>query len=259
VVTAEHAIARDEDISLILPDGRAAKAELAGRDPGSDIAVLRYEANGANSLPVGQDVPRAGSLVLAVGRATDGGTAATLGIVSVSGGPWTTWRGGKLDSLLRLDMRLYPTCSGSAVISTDGKLVGLATAGLTRTLPAAVPVATLDRVVRELLETGHVRRGYLGVGVQPVRLPQSLISTNNLDSRYGLIVITVEPDSGAEASGILVGDILLKLNETKLTGPDDLQSALAGIAPGTAADVHLLRGGVLSTLKLTVGQRPTRV
>jgi S1-C subfamily serine protease len=251
IVTAEHTVSREEDIPVTFGDGKTVKAELAGRDPGSDIAVLRYEDGFApEPLPRAGAVPRAGSLVLSVGRATDGNTAATFGIVSVSGGPWTTWRGGKLDALLRLDVRLYPTCSGSALIDVDGKLAGLATAGLTRTLPAAVPVATLDRVVRELIEMGQVRRGYLGVGVQRVVLPQ------HLGSQKGLIVITTEAGGPAEKAGILIGDILVRMNSGKLEEPTDLHAALSGIAPGTAVDMHILRGGTPVTVRVTVGDRP---
>jgi S1-C subfamily serine protease len=194
-------------------------------------------------------VPRAGSVVLAVGRATDGKTAATMGIISVSGGAWNTWRGGKLDHLLRLDMRLYPTASGSAVIAPDGMLIGIATAGLTRTLPAAVPASTVDRVVREVLATGRVRRGYLGVGVQPVVLP---------DAQRGLIVLSTEPGSAAVAAGVLVGDILVALNGSVLNDPGDLHAVLAGLAPGATAEARLVRGGTPVVVQVQIGERPQR-
>jgi S1-C subfamily serine protease len=248
IVTAEHTLARDEDITVTLGDGRTLPAELAGRDAGSDLAVLRCDAAASpQPLRTAAAMPAAGSLILAVGRATDGQTAATMGIVSVSGGPWNTWRGGKLDHLLRLDIRLYPTCSGGAVITADGSLAGIATVALTRTLPAAVPVRTIERSVRELLETGRIRRGYLGVGVQPVTLS---------DGQAGLIVLSVEPGSAAAQAGVIIGDVLIEVGGSSIREPGELQAVLAGLAPGTAADARLIRGGSPVSLQVTVGQRP---
>lgn len=248
VVTAEHTLARDEDITVTLSDGRTLAAELAGRDSGTDIAVLRT-GDGASPPPLlpAPAVPPAGALILVVGRATDGKTAGTMGIVSVSGGAWNTWRGGKLDHLLRLDIRLYPTCSGAAVITADGTLAGMATAALTRTLPAAVPVATIDRVVREILESGRVRRGYLGVGVQPVTLSSG---------QHGLIVLSAEPGSAAAGAGIIIGDVLVELGGARVSDPAELQSALAGLAPGAATEARLVRGGAQVALQVIIGQRP---
>lgn len=259
VVTAEHTIAREEDITVILSDGQELPAELVGRDAGTDLAVLRFTANSSPQLlKAASSPPKVGSLVLALGRATDGATAASLGIVSVSSGEWTTWRGGKLDATIRLDIRLYPTGSGSAVIAPDGSLIGIATSGLTRTLPAAIPAVTADRVVREILETGHVRRGYLGVGLQPVRIPDHLVSAQGLKTGRGLIVLSAEAGGPAEKSGILVGDILLALDGQPVDDLGHLQSRLTGIAPGASAKADLLRGGVPVSLNVTLGQRPAR-
>jgi S1-C subfamily serine protease len=146
-------------------------------------------------------------------------------------------------------MRLYPTGSGSAVVTTDGTRIGIATAGLTRTLPAAIPAVTIERVVREVLATGRVRRGYLGVGVQPVVLP---------DAQRGLILLSTEAGSAAAAAGLLVGDILTALNGSAVNDPGDLQAILAGLTPGTTAEARVIRGGAPAVLQIQIGDRPQR-
>ena len=244
IVTADHAVRRDEDIPVILPDGRRASAELAGRDPGTDIAVLRVQGGSAPPLEASRAL-RAGDLVVAVGR-HEPGVLASLGMVGTAGGPWKTWRGGYVDSLLRLDMGAYPRASGSALIDSGGRFAGMLTTGLTRTAPVAIPAATIDRVAAELLEHGRVARGYLGVGLQPIPLPR--------EQRTGVIVLSVEPDGPAERAGIFVGDIIVEINGQPVTDTDDVQTALRG-SIGKVLPVVILRGGAPATVSVTVGER----
>src|SRR5580692_8628709 len=170
IVTAEHSIRREEEIAVTLPDGKNAPATLVGIDAGTDIAVLKVDAEGT---PVEQAkaAPTPGNLVFTVGRALDSGVNATMGIVSAVSGSWRTWRGGRLDRYIRLDLTLYPASSGGLVVNTTGGALGIATPALSRIAGVAIPASTIDRVASEILTRGHVARGYLGVGLQPVELP----------------------------------------------------------------------------------------
>ncbi len=252
IVTAGHAIRRDEEIAIILPDGNRTAAELVGRDPDTDIAVLRVESTVAPSFVTAPPL-RTGEIVIAVGRHQPGVLAA-MGIVSTAGGPWKTWRGGQLESLLRLDIGAYPRSSGSAVIDTQGRFAGMLTMGLTRTASVAVPAATISRVAAELLEYGRVARGYLGVGLQPILLPALLAKLLNREQRSAVIVLSVEPDGPAEHAGINIGDVIAEINQIPVNDTDDLHSALRGMI-GKELPVVILRGGARTEVRVKVGER----
>jgi len=244
VVTAEHSIKRDDDLSVILPDGRKAAATLAGRDSGTDLAVLRIDATENGRVEPAASV-KTGNLVLAVGRSPEIGVSATMGVVSAVGGPWSTWRGGRLDQYIRLDVSIYPGSSGGAVIDTDGRLIGIATSALSRTAGVAIPAATVERVAGELLSKGRIARGYLGVGLQPVQLKTS----------GGLIVLTAEPGGPADRAGVLVGDVLVALDGKPVEDVRDLQSALGSDSVGKTVQATLVRGGQTTALPIVVGER----
>lgn len=246
IVTAEHSLRRDEEIRVGLADGRTIAVELAGRDPGTDLAVLRVEAGSLPTLgSARQNEPKTGNIVLAVGRHRDIGVCAAMGIVSVVGPGYQTWRGGKLDSFLRLDLELYPGCSGALVVDSTGQAIGVASSVHSRIAPVAVPAATVDRVASELSKRGYVARGYLGVGMQPVALPDGA----------GLIVVSVEKDSPAAKAGFVIGDILLALNGNALRDTRDVQTFLAGDNIGKSVAASILRGGERREIPLTVGER----
>lgn len=252
IVTADHAIRRDEEIPVILPDGSRVTAELAGRDPGSDIAVLRVPGTKASALTAASAL-RTGEIVLAVGR-HEPGVLAAMGIVSTAGGPWMNWRGGQLDSLLRLDIGAYPRSSGSVVIDTQGRFAGMLTTGLTRTAPIAIPAATVDRVATELAEHGRIARGYLGVGFQPIPLPPAFSKALNREQRTGVIVLSVAPEGPAESAGILRGDVIAAIGGQAVTDTDDVQAALRG-AIGKELPVVIFRGGERAEIRIRVGER----
>jgi len=253
IVTAEHAIRRDEDIPVLLPGGNRASAELVGRDPGTDLAVLRIEGVSAPEL-VPAPQPRSGEIVLAVGRHGPGVLAA-MGIVSTAAGPWKTWRGGQLDSLLRLDIGAYPRSSGSAVIDTQGRFAGMLTTGLTRTAPVAIPAAAIDRIAAELVAHGRVPRGYLGVGLQPIPLPAAYAGLLNRTQRSGLMVLSVEPNGPAESGGVLLGDVIVEIGGQPVTDTDDVQIALRG-SIGRELPVVVVRSGRRTQFGVTIGERP---
>ena len=249
VVTAEHTIRREEEITLSLPDGSNAPATLAGSDPGTDIAVLKGEWPGLQLVRRDAADPVPGNLALTIGRSEDSGVNATMGIVSAVSGSWRTWRGGRLDHYIRLDLTLYPGSSGGLVVDSSGAAIGIATSALSRIAGLALPAITIDRVVDEILTRGRVSRGYLGVGLQPVMLP---------DHHKGLIVLSFEPDGPAAKAGILIGDILLSLAGERIADTDEIQGILERHPVGAAVEAEVLRGGVSQTLSITVGERPRR-
>jgi S1-C subfamily serine protease len=252
IVTAAHAIRRDDEIPVSLPDGKRASAALVGRDPDTDIAVLKVEGATAPALTVAPSL-RTGEIVLAVGR-HEPGVLAAMGIVSTAGGPWKTWRGGQLDSLLRLDIGAYPRSSGSVVLDSQGRFAGMLTGGLTRTAPVAIPAATIDRVADELLEHGRVARGYLGVGLQPILLPPAFAKSLNREQRSGVIILSVEPGGPADSSGLLIGDVIAEIDGHPVHDTDDVQTALRGRI-GKELPVIVFRGGERTELKVKVGER----
>lgn len=249
VVTAEHTIRREEDITVTLPNGSSASAVLAGSDPGSDLAVLRIESAGIDAAAAAPAVPAPGNLVLAIGRSHDSGVNATMGIVSAVSGSWRTWRGGRLDHYIRLDLRLYPGSSGGVAINHEGQAIGIATSVLSRIAAVAIPASTVNRVVEEILTRGRVVRGYLGVGLQPVELP---------DHQKGLIVLSVEPKGPAASAGVMVGDVLRSLGGRAVSDTDDVQSVLELHPVGQNVEAELLRGGVLTKVSIAIGERPRR-
>ncbi len=248
IVTAEHTIRHDEEIKVTLPNGSNATATLAGRDPGTDLAVLKADFP-APVLEVAKDSAVPGQIALTVGRSPDSGPNATMGIVSAVSGEWRTWRGGRLDQYIRLDLTLYPGSSGGAVVNIDGEILGIATSALSRIAGLAIPAATINRVLDQILTHGSVARGYLGVGLQPVELP---------DHQRGLIVLSLAPDGPAASAGVLLGDILVTLAGSPVADTDDIQTVLEGHPVGQSVEAGIIRGGVSRTIQVTVGERPRR-
>jgi len=249
IVTAEHTIRREEEITVTLPSGATQPATLAGSDPGTDLAVLKVSAPAAEPAVVSTAELRPGNLALAIGRSPDSGVNATLGIISAVSGSWRTWRGRRLDKYIRLDLNMYPASSGAAVVDTSGAVLGIATAALSRIAPLAIPVSTINRVLDEILTHGRIMRGYLGVGLRPVSVS---------DHQTSLIVLSVEPEGPAGKAGILVGDILVSLNGVAVADTDDVQTALETSGAGRTVETSLLRGGEPKRLTITVGERPRR-
>jgi S1-C subfamily serine protease len=246
IVTAEHTIRREEEITVTLPDGTDHPATLAGADAGTDIAVLKLAEAAGEAATLSSAELRPGYLALAIGRSENSGVNATLGIISAVSGSWRTWRGGRLDQYIRLDLNMYPSSSGAAVIDTSGAVIGIATSGLSRIAGLAIPASTINRVTDEIISRGRVARGYLGVGLQPV---------NVTDHQKGLIVLSIEHKGPADEAGLLVGDILLSLGGKTVTDTGDVQTALESVAVGQAIEAALLRGGAARQVTITVGER----
>ena len=258
IVTADHTLRRDEDIRVTLPDGQTVPAHIAGRDSGTDLAVLRVEAGASKHPMVATETLRFGHLVLAVGRSPETGANASLGVLSSVAGPWHTWKGGKVDQFLRLDLNLYPGSSGGMTVNAAGELIGITTGGLSRTSPMAIPAQTIERVVAALLDRGHVTHGYLGVGLQPVAIPAHLKAQLGLTGKTALIVLSAEPESPAGRAGVGIGDVLLSLDGREVSDTDDVQAVLGPEYVGKEVKATLVRGGVLAEAVITIGERPQR-
>ena len=256
ILTADHTIKRTDRVTVGLPNGETAPATVAGRDPGTDIAALRIEAGSDRVITPVQAALDSGHLVLGVGRSREAGPTAVLGMISAVSGPWRTWRGGAVDRFVRVDMRLYPGMSGAALVDVSGRLLGMLTGGLLRSAPAALPVSTLERVAGQLLTRGHVARGYLGLGLQPVALPDHLRKQLDLAAAAGVIVLSIEPDGPAGKAGLIPGDILVALGGQPAADTDDVQAAIGTETIGKALAVTLLRGGRIVQTEITVGERP---
>jgi S1-C subfamily serine protease len=257
VVTADHTLGQEEDIQVTLPNGNRVDATLAGRDPGTDIAALKVEGLGSSvALTEGGGTAKVGELALVLGRSPDSGPNASLGVISALSGPWRTWRGGRLDQYIRLDATLFPNSSGGAVVDCRGRLLGIATSGLSRIAGLAIPSSSINRVIEALLEKGYVPHGYLGIGVQPVAIPDTLRASLSVTGKTGVMVVKVEPGGPADQAGVLLGDILLGIGNTPLEQVEELQSFSGSGVIGKPVKAKLIRAGTLQEVEITVGERP---
>jgi S1-C subfamily serine protease len=257
IVTSEHALRRDEDIQVTLTDGRVVPATLAGRDASTDIAILKCaEATSAPAEFGDAATLKAGSLTLVVGRTRQSGPVAALGVVSLVAAGRRTWAGAPLAPYLRLDVGLQPTAVGGAVIDAHGHVVGLATPRFARFGAIAIPAATINKIAYTLLKEGRIPRGYLGVGLQPVRLPSELLETLQRTEKTAAMIMEVFPDGPAHKAGMVIGDILISVAGHSVTRLEDVQSHLTGDAIGKALPLKFIRGGLIQEGSIVVEKRP---
>ncbi len=253
VLTADHVLQRDEDLTVETHDGRKLTAVLGGRDPGSDLAVLKVKDLGLEPAPTAVQPGRVGQLILAVGRPSSSGPMASIGIVSAIGGPLRTGRGMTLDQYIRTDAIPYPGFSGGALIDAAGAVLGIISTGLAGSIALAVPAAIAWRVADSLAKTGRIKRGFIGVSSQPVRLAENVRGGRPQES--GLLIVQVHDDSPAQKAGLLVGDIIVGVDGQPTTDTDDLLKLLSGERVGKPAGFEVVRGGVLQTVEVTIGER----
>jgi serine protease DegQ len=257
IVTSEHALRRDEEIQVTLPNGRVASASLVGRDPSTDLAVLKCaEATTAAEAFGDLAALKAGSLTLVVGRTRASGPVAALGVVSLAAAERRTWTGAALAPYVRLDVGLQPTGVGGAVVDAQGRVVGMATPRFGRFGIVTIGAATINRVVDTLLQKGRIPQGYLGVGLQPVRLPDALRQSLQRAEKTAAIVLEVQPESPAQNAGIVIGDILIAIAGHPITRLEDVHSQLQGEAIGKKLPLEFIRGGAIQRGTITVGERP---
>lgn len=255
ILTADHVVEREEDIQVVLPDGNQLTASVAGRDPGSDLALLRLNSAAAVPAETASRPAQVGQIVLALGRPSTGGIQASLGVVSAIGGPLRSGRGGLLEQHMRTDAIPYPGFSGGPLVDAAGNVVGINTSGLGRGTSLVIPASLAWNLAGTLAEHGRVRRGYLGVRSQPVAIPPAQQSALGRQQGSGLLLVGVESGGPAEKGGLLVGDIIVAIAGQAVADPDELVANLSGSVVGAPTPLELLRGGKPASVTVTIGER----
>lgn len=250
IVTADHVVRR-EQVTVGLPGGEKVDASVVGRDPTTDLVVLRVETGDLTAASWDDGNLRVGQLVLALAR-PGRGVQATLGVVSALGESWHTGAGGEIDRYLQTDVLMYPGFSGGPLL-VGNTFAGINSSALLRGASVTIPATTVRRVVTDLLSHGRVRRGYLGISTQTVRLPADLAERTGQET--ALLLVGVESESPAAAAGLLMGDTLIRLDGQPVRHHDDLVALLSGERVGRKAPVQIVRGGELRDLNITIGER----
>jgi S1-C subfamily serine protease len=255
VLTADHVVTRDEDVSIRTASGGPYDAAVAGRDPGSDLAVLKVSGASLQPASTAKDGAKIGQLVLAVGRPGENGLQASWGIVTGIGGPTRTGRGGMLDAYFQTETTPYPGFSGGPLLNTEGSVLGINTSGLTPGSSLTIPVKVAWAIGESLARNGSVKRGYLGVRTQGVVLGATGREGAPAGQDRGLLVAWIEEESPAARGGLIVGDIIIGIADREVKDPDDIFASLTAETVGKAQPVRIVRGGKAQTLTVTIGER----
>jgi S1-C subfamily serine protease len=253
ILTANHVVEREEGITVTLSDGSEVAATVAGRDNGTDLALLRLERPLAKPAEAAQEA-RVGQLVLALGRPSEAGIEASLGVVSAVGGPVHT-RHGAVDKYIRTDTTPFPGFSGGPLADADGRVVGLNTSGFGHGVAITIPADLAWKVAEQLAKHGSVRRGYLGVRSQGVEVSAAAQTALKREQETGLILIGIEKDSPAEAAGLMVGDIIVAVDGQPVHNHDELFARLSGDVIDKSTPVEVLRGGQPQSINVKIGAR----
>lgn len=256
VLTTARALGREDGLHVRRADGSSLEAQLAGWDPTTNLAVLRVPGLSVRAIPVTESAPRVGQLALALARSWSNAITASVGIVSVIGGPLATGRRRAIEQVIRTSAPMHDGFSGGALLDAAGSLVGVATAAKIRGLGVVIPASIAWKTAATLLEHGRVKRGYLGIAAQPVDLPED--QRPAVDRSRALVVVAVTTGSPAAAAGVLVGDLIVELDGQPVESPEDLLDLLATKAVGGALPLRIRRGGRPVEASVTVGERPAR-
>ena len=255
VLTADHILERDEDIKVILAEGTEVAAKVAGRDAGTDLAVLRLERSAGTAAEVTKTPARLGQIALVLGRPSPDGIEASLGTVSAIGGAIRTGRGGMLDRYIRTDSISYPGFSGGPLVAADGTVLGINTSGLARGAAITIPADIAWKIAETLVNHGRIKRGYLGIRSQPVEIAGDLQRALKREQPTGLLIVGVENDSPAARGGLIVGDILVAVAGNPVAHHDELFTHLNADVAGKSTTMEILRGGQPQTVDVVVGER----
>lgn len=255
ILTSDHTVHEDQDITVVATGERKLKAQLVARDPNTDLALLKTDAFDLQPIVLADaGSTRVGNLVLALGNPSDNTAMATFGVVSAIGGSWRTMRGGRLDSFLRSDAELYSGFSGGPLVNSSGQAIAVNSWVLSQGAGFAIPVDVVTRTV-EALASGGVKRAFLGVGTQIVALPDSIKSRLGLTQKTALMVVTLEAGGPSETGGLTIGDVLLSADDSTLEDVDNLLSKLTPDRIGQTVRFRLLRGGETREIGVVIGQR----
>ncbi|MBI5842736.1 MAG: trypsin-like peptidase domain-containing protein [Chloroflexi bacterium] len=255
ILTADHVIEKDDELKVTLPDGTDLTARIAGRDPGSDLAVLKLDSASATPAETTKTPARVGQLVLALGRPTTNGIEASLGTVSAINGPVRTGRGGMLEKYIRTDTISYPGFSGGPLVGADGTVLGINTSGLAHGTAITIPADIAWKTADTLAKHGHIKRGYLGIRSQTVEISVDAQKSLKREQATGLLVVGLEKDSPASKGGLMVGDILAGIAGAPIEHHDELFARLSGDIVGKSTPIEVLRGGELKTVNVVIGER----
>ena len=250
VLTANHVVEQEEDIEVVVDD-KSAKASLVGRDPATDLALLKVDGLSAPAMPRAKvsDL-KPGQIVLAIGR--PGSLKATFGTISAVSSSWRGWRGSEIEHLIQTNAPLYPGFSGGPLVDADGRAVGMNSWVFGRGDGRAIAMDVAERVVESLRADGRIKRPYLGIGTQQVPLPDAVKARVNQDS--GLLIVAVEPQSPADKAGLMQGDTMVALNGTVTSNLEDLYAGLRKIKVGATQTLKVIRAGELKEIAVTVGE-----
>jgi S1-C subfamily serine protease len=253
ILTADHVVQRDEDISVILADGTEIQAKMAGREPGSDLAVLRLEKPAATPAEKAS-AAKIGQLVLALARPSTAGIEASLGTISAISGPARTSQG-LIEQVYRTDATPYPGFSGGPLVDAEGHVLGLNTSGFGRGTAITIPAEIAWKVADELAKNGSIKRGFLGIRSQPVELTAAARAALKREQATGLLIVGLEEQSPAEIGGLLVGDTLVGIGGHPVSDPDELFASLSGEVVGKSTPIEVLRGEQLRAIAITIQER----
>ena len=255
ILTADHVVEREDGIKVTLADGAEVSARLAGRDAGSDLAVLKLERPVENVAEATKSPARLGQLALVLGRPSANGIEASLGTVSAIGGPIRTGRGGMLEKYIRTDSISYPGFSGGPLVAADGTVLGVNTSGLANGAAVTIPADIAWKIADTLVKHGRIQHGYLGIRSQTVEIPATSQKALTRDQGTGLLIVGVENDSPAANGGLIVGDILVAVAGVPVLHHDELFTRLDGNVVGKSTPIDVLRGGQPQTINVVVGER----
>lgn len=255
ILTADHVVEREEDIKVILADGTEVTARLAGRDPGTDLAVLKLDKASAIPAEVSKTAARVGQFVLAIGRPSKNGIESSFGTVNSIGGPVRTGRGGMLEKFIKTDVVSYPGFSGGPLVNGDGTIFGINTSGFGSGSAITIPADFAWKIAETLAKHGKVKHGYLGIRSQTVELSADARKALKREQATGLLLVGLEEDSPAGKAGLMVGDILVSIAGEPVEHHDELFTRLSGDVVGKSIPIEILRGGKLESIKVEIGER----